>query len=240
MGKNFQTYKMKNLVKEKNLKLLEEIIKYNFHDRNLFLQSLTHTSASKGKISSMERFEFLGDRVLGLIISEELFIRYPNLKEGELSKKYSFLVQRSTCAVIAKKINLGNFILLGKSENINKQIKKSILSNIMEALIGAIFLDSDYNTTKKIVISLWDEIIVSLEKSKNLLNPKSDLQEKILSMNKKLPVYNLVSTEGEDHNPIFTISVSIDGFKSLKAVGKSKQEAEKKAAEKMLKIINNE
>ena len=110
----------------------------------------------------------------------------------------------------------------------------------MEALIGAIFIDSDYKTTKKIVISLWDEIIVSLEKSKNLLNPKSDLQEKILSMNKKLPVYNLVSTEGEDHNPIFTISVSIDGFKSLKAVGKSKQEAEKKAAEKMLKIINNE
>ena len=110
----------------------------------------------------------------------------------------------------------------------------------MEALIGAIFLDSDYNTTKKIVISLWDEIIVSLEKENNLLNPKSDLQEKILSMKKKLPEYNLISTEGEDHNPSFTISVSIDGFKPVEAVGKSKQEAEKKAAEKMLKIISNE
>jgi ribonuclease-3 len=110
----------------------------------------------------------------------------------------------------------------------------------MEALIGAIFLDSDYSTTKKIVISLWNEIIVSLENGNNLLNPKSDLQEKILSMKKKLPEYNLISTEGEDHNPSFTISVSIDGFKPVKAVGKSKQEAEKKAAEKMLKIIGNE
>ena len=170
---------MKNLIEEKNLKPLEEIIKYNFQDKNLFIKSLIHTSASKEKISPMQRFEFLGDRVLGLIISEELFIRYPNLKEGELSKKYSFLVQRSTCAVIAKKINLENFIALGKSENINKQIKKSILSNIMEALIGAIFLDSDYITTKKIVLSLWDETIVSLEKSNNLLNPKSDLQDSL-------------------------------------------------------------
>ena len=231
---------MNNLIKEKGLKPLEEIIKYNFQDKNLFLKSLIHTSASKEKISSMERIEFLGDRVLGLIISEELFIRYPNLKEGELSKKYSFLVQRSTCAIIAKKINLEDFIVLGKSENINKEIKKSILSNIMEALIGAIFLDSDYNTTKKIVISLWDEIIVSLEKENNLLNPKSDLQEKILSMNKKLPEYKLISIQGEDHDPRFTISVSVDGFNSVLSIGKSKQEAEKNAAEKMLKIIEDE
>ena len=121
---------MNNLIKDKRLKPLEEIIKYNFQDKNLFLKSLIHTSASKEKISSMERFEFLGDRVLGLIISEELFIRYPNLKEGELSKKYSFLVQRTTCAIIAKKINLEDFIILGKSENINQKIKKSILFNI--------------------------------------------------------------------------------------------------------------
>tara|TARA_B100000925_G_scaffold276318_1_gene243321 strand:+ start:188 stop:883 length:696 start_codon:yes stop_codon:yes gene_type:complete len=231
---------MNNSIKEEKLRPLEEIIKYNFQDKNLFFKSLIHTSASKEKISSMERFEFLGDRVLGLIISEELFNRYRNLKEGELSKKYSFLVQRSTCAIIAKKINLEDFITLGKSENINKQIKKSILSNIMEALIGAIFLDSNYETTQKIVIRLWNEIFVSLEKENNLLNPKSDLQEKILSMKKKLPVYNLISTQGEDHNPSFTISVSVDGFKPVKAVGNSKQDAEKKAAEKMLKIINNE
>ncbi len=110
----------------------------------------------------------------------------------------------------------------------------------MEALIGAIFLDSNYETTQKIVIRLWNEIFVSLEKENNLLNPKSDLQEKILSMKKKLPVYNLISTQGKDHNPSFTISVSVDGFKPVKAVGNSKQDAEKKAAEKMLKIINNE
>ena len=229
---------MNNLIKEKRLKPLEEIIKYNFQDKNLFLKSLIHTSASKEKISSMERFEFLGDRVLGLIISEELFIRYPNLKEGELSKKYSFLVQRSTCAIIAKKINLEDFIILGKSENINQQIKKSILSNIMEALIGAIFLDSDYNTTKKIVISLWDEIIVSLEKENNLLNPKSDLQEKILSMKKKLPEYNLVKKEGPSHSPTFTISLKVLNLKKIISSGSSIRDAEKNAASIALKLIN--
>ncbi|MEC7961206.1 MAG: ribonuclease III, partial [Pseudomonadota bacterium] len=198
------------------------------------------TSASTEKVSSMERLEFLGDRILGLVISEELFRKYPGLKEGELSKKYSFLVQRSTCAKVAENISLNKFIILGKSELKNSQIKSSILSNIMEALIGSIFLDSDYSNTRKIVLKLWKEMISSVEKANNLSNSKSDLQEKILSMNKKLPNYKLISIQGEDHDPRFTISVSVDGFNSVLAIGKSKQEAEKNAAEKMLKIIENE
>ena len=184
--------------------------------------------------------EFLGDRILGLVISEELFFKYPGLKEGELSKKYSFLVQRSTCAKIAENISLNKFIILGKSELKNSHVKSSILSNIMEALIGSIFLDSDYSNTRKIVLSLWKEMISSVEKANNLSNSKSDLQEKILSMNKKLHEYKLISIQGEDHDPRFTISVSVDGFNSVLSIGKSKQEAEKNAAEKMLKIIEDE
>ena len=231
---------MNNLPNKANLKMFEEIIKYNFNDKNLLTKSLTHTSASTEKVSSMERLEFLGDRILGLVISEELFLKYPDLKEGELSKKYSFLVQRSTCAKVAENISLNKFIFLGKSELKNSQIKSSILSNIMEALIGSIFLDSDYSNTRKIVLNLWKEMISSVEKANNLSNSKSDLQEKILSMNKKLPDYKLISIKGEDHDPRFTVSVSVDGFDSVLAVGKSKQEAEKNAAEKMLKIIENE
>ena len=230
---------MSNLPNKANLKMFEEIIKYNFNDKSLLTKSLTHTSASTEKVSSMERLEFLGDRILGLVISEELFLKYPGLKEGELSKKYSFLVQRSTCAKIAENISLNKFIILGKSELKNSQIKSSILSNIMEALIGSIFLDSDYSNTRKVVLNLWKEML-SFEKANNLFNSKSDLQEKILSMNKKLPEYKLISIQGEDHDPRFTISVSVDGFNSVLAIGKSKQEAEKNAAEKMLKIIENE
>ena len=184
--------------------------------------------------------QFLVVTILGLVISEELFLKYPGLKEGELSKKYSFLVQRSTCAKVAENISLNKFIILGKSELKNSQIKSSILSNIMEALIGSIFLASDYSNTRKIVLNLWKEMISSVEKANNLSNSKSDLQEKILSMNKKLPNYKLISIQGEDHDPRFTISVSVDGFNSVLAIGKSKQEAEKNAAEKMLKIIENE
>ena len=230
---------MNNLPNKANLKMFEEIIKYNFNDKSLLTKSLTHTSASTEKVSSMERLEFLGDRILGLVISEELFLKYPGLKEGELSKKYSFLVQRSTCAKIAENISLNKFIILGKSELKNSQIKSSILSNIMEALIGSIFLDSDYSNTRKVVLNLWKEML-SFEKANNLFNSKSDLQEKILSMNKKLPEYKLISIQGEDHDPRFTISVSVDGFNSVLSIGKSKQEAEKNAAEKMLKIIENE
>tara|TARA_B000000477_G_scaffold34112_1_gene29100 strand:+ start:2433 stop:3125 length:693 start_codon:yes stop_codon:yes gene_type:complete len=230
---------MNNLPNKANLKMFEEIIKYNFNDKSLLTKSLTHTSASTEKVSSMERLEFLGDRILGLVISEELFLKYPGLKEGELSKKYSFLVQRSTCAKIAENISLNKFIILGKSELKNSQIKSSILSNIMEALIGSIFLDSDYSNTRKVVLNLWKEML-SFEKANNLFNSKSDLQEKILSMNKKLPEYKLISIQGEDHDPRFTISVSVDGFNSVLAIGKSKQEAEKNAAEKMLKIIEDE
>ena len=230
---------MNNLPNKANLKMFEEIIKYNFNDKSLLTKSLTHTSASTEKVSSMERLEFLGDRILGLVISEELFLKYPGLKEGELSKKYSFLVQRSTCAKIAENISLNKFIILGKSELKNSKIKSSILSNIMEALIGSIFLDSDYSNTRKVVLNLWKEML-SFEKANNLFNSKSDLQEKILSMNKKLPEYKLISIQGEDHDPRFTISVSVDGFNSVLSIGKSKQEAEKNAAEKMLKIIEDE
>jgi len=230
---------MNNLPNKANLKMFEEIIKYNFNDKSLLTKSLTHTSASTEKVSSMERLEFLGDRILGLVISEELFLKYPGLKEGELSKKYSFLVQRSTCAKIAENISLNKFIILGKSELKNSQVKSSILSNIMEALIGSIFLDSDYSNTRKVVLNLWKEML-SFEKANNLFNSKSDLQEKILSMNKKLPEYKLIPIQGEDHDPRFTISVSVDGFNSVLSIGKSKQEAEKNAAEKMLKIIENE
>tara|TARA_B100000767_G_C19595391_1_gene463277 strand:- start:158 stop:847 length:690 start_codon:yes stop_codon:yes gene_type:complete len=220
-----------------DLKLLEEIIGYSFNDKDILIQSLTHPSSENSKFSNMERLEFLGDRVLGLIIAEKIFIKFSLHKEGELSNYFNYLVQRNTCLIIAKKINLDNFIIFGKSEFSKDGLRDSILSNILESLIGAIFIDSSYDKAKGIVLTLWNELINDKKIDLNILNPKSELQEIVLSSKKDLPIYKLISTSGKDHKPEFTISLSVNGYKSLLAKGKSKQEAEKNAAMKMLECI---
>ena len=137
---------MSNLPNKANLKMFEEIIKYNFNDKSLLIKSLTHTSASTEKVSSMERLEFLGDRILGLVISEELFLKYPGLKEGELSKKYSFLVQRSTCAKIAENISfiVNNRIEAEKRAGAAKAfIKKEYNFSTQADIYKTIFEDSE-------------------------------------------------------------------------------------------------
>ena len=185
----------------------------------------------------MERLEFLGDRVLGLIIAEKIFIKFNSRKEGELSSYFNYLVQRSTCVIIARKINLDNFIIFGKSEFSSDGLKDSILSNILESLIGAIFIDSGYDNAKIVVSTLWDDLINDEKIDLNISNPKSELQETVLSSKKDLPVYKLLSVSGKDHKPEFTIMLSVVGYESVLAIGNSKQEAEKNAAVEMLKCM---
>ena len=216
---------------------LENLIGYSFNDKDILTQSLTHPSSENSKFSNMERLEFLGDRVLGLIIAEKIFIKFNSLKEGELSSYFNYLVQRSTCLIIAKKINLDNFIIFGKSEFSSDGLKDSILSNILESLIGAIFIDSGYDSAKIVVSTLWDDLINDEKIDLNISNPKSELQETVLSSKKDLPIYKLLSVSGKDHKPEFTIMLSVDGYKSLFAIGNSKQEAEKNAAMEMLKCM---
>ena len=216
---------------------LEKKIGYSFNDKSILIQSLTHTSFDNNKFSSMERLEFLGDRVLGLVISEAIFSKFDLFNEGDLSKYHNYLVQRSTCVIIAKKINLNNFIIFGKSQFSKDGLKDSILSNILESLIGAIFEDSNYETTKRVVLNLWNDLINDEFLGQNIQNPKSELQEITLSLKKDLPDYKIVSVDGKDHNPEFTVSLSVSGYKSILAKGKTKQDAEKNAATKMLKLI---
>ena len=220
-----------------NLENLEDIINYNFKDKSILIQSLTHPSSENSKFSNMERLEFLGDRVLGLVISEAIYFKFSLLKEGELSNYYNYLVQRSTCVQIAKKINLENFIIFGKSEFSKDGLKDSILSNIIEALIGAILIDSNYETAKLIVLNLWNDLINDESIDQNILNPKSELQEILLSLKKDLPDYKVLSISGKDHNPEFTVSLSINGHNTVSAKGRTKQDAEKNAAKEMLKFI---
>lgn len=216
---------------------LEKLIGYSFNDKDILTQSLTHPSSENSKFSNMERLEFLGDRVLGLIIAEKIFIKFNSRKEGELSSYFNYLVQRSTCVIIARKINLDNFIIFGKSEFSSDGLKDSILSNILESLIGAIFIDSGYDSAKIVVSTLWDDLINDEKIDLNISNPKSELQETVLSSKKDLPVYKLLSVSGKDHKPEFTIMLSVVGYESVLAIGNSKQEAEKNAAMEMLKCM---
>lgn len=216
---------------------LENLIGYSFNDKDILTQSLTHPSSENSKFSNMERLEFLGDRVLGLIIAEKIFIKFNSRKEGELSSYFNYLVQRSTCVIIARKINLDNFIIFGKSEFSSDGLKDSILSNILESLIGAIFIDSGYDNAKIVVLTLWDDLINDEKIDLNISNPKSELQETVLSSKKDLPVYKLLSVSGKDHKPEFTIMLSVVGYESVLAIGNSKQEAEKNAAMEMLKCM---
>jgi ribonuclease-3 len=220
-----------------NLELLEEILGYSFDNKVLLNQSLTHPSSKGSKDFNMERLEFLGDRVLGLIISEKLYLEFDDFKEGQLSKHYNHLVQRSSCVDVAKKINLENFIIIGKSEFSKKGPRDSILSNVLEAVIGAIFIDSDYNNAKSAVLRLWSDFLSHENLSKKILNPKSELQEIVLSLKKGLPVYELLTTSGKDHNPEFTVLLKVDGYDLVTAKGKTKQDAEKNSATQMLTII---
>ena len=220
-----------------NLELLEEILGYSFDNKGLLNQSLTHPSSKGSKDSNMERLEFLGDRVLGLIISEKLYLEFDGYKEGQLSKQYNHLVQRSSCVVVAKKINLENFIIIGKSEFSKEGPRDSILSNVLEAVIGAIFIDSDYNNAKSAVLRLWSDFLSHENLSKKILNPKSELQEIVLSLKKGLPLYELLTTSGKDHNPEFTVLLKVDGYDLVTAKGKTKQDAEKNSATQMLTII---
>ena len=213
---------------------LMETIGYRFKNLNLLRIALTHSSFSlNAKKINFERLEFLGDRVLGLIMSEEIFRKFDKESEGELAKRFSFFVCKKTLIEIASNIKINNYILV--SADIGISSLKSITANSLEALIAAIFIDSDFEITRNIVINLWKDFL-----KKNSLpptDPKSKLQEWCLKNKKKLPCYQLIKKIGPDHEPTFTIKVIISDKISTSAKGKNKQDAEINAAHKLLEKI---
>lgn len=212
-------------------KLLVDI-GYDFKNYKLLKRALTHSSFDYNE-KNYEKLEFLGDRVLGLVISIFLFENFKKNSEGELAKKHSFLVCKTALRNIADVINLENYIRVSK--DIKKKSIESIKANSLEALIAAIFLDSNFETVKKVIDNLWKEQIESIDLSN--YDPKSRLQEWCLNKDNKLPLYNFVSKKGPEHEPIFKISVNHSH--NLKAIGegKNKQDAEINAAKLLLKEI---
>ena len=217
----------------RNIHKLEKTINVKFKNLNLLKQSLTHKSFDTNK--NNEKIEFLGDRVLGLIISKKLLEIYPDEKEGILDKKFASLVNKTTCLEIAKNINLDKFILTFNPKNKKIKIEDKIISDSCEALIGAIFLDKGLSVTEKVVLELWKNHI-----KKSIItqiDAKTKLQEFSLKKFKKLPSYKLISNTGPRHKPMFKVGVKLPDSKYFISSGKSKKDAEQNAAIECLKNI---
>ena len=220
-------------------KEISRLLNYQFKNNRLLEEALTHSSASKStKANNNERLEFLGDRVLGLVISEELLRLNPHSTEGQIATYYNSLVKKETCAHLAKEIGLEKLLTLGKSvTRTNDRQKDKILGNAIEALIGAIFLDAGFKTSREIVLKVWRdeiEIVRDIE-----AHAKTALQELLQSKGQEPPAYKQVSRVGPDHDPDFCVEVLLES--GLKAIGNgsTKRMAETKAAEKILEKIKN-
>tara|TARA_Y100000590_G_scaffold281041_1_gene315741 strand:- start:2416 stop:3081 length:666 start_codon:yes stop_codon:yes gene_type:complete len=217
-----------------NLIKLQKDLKIKFKNKALIIEALTHKSANQKK--NNEKLEFLGDRVIGLVLSKKLYDLYPNETEGVLDKRFASLVKRETCCDVAWSIGLQKYIILGNTKkNINKDDTK-ILSDCCEAIIGAIYIDSGFEFVRNFILKIWRK---EIDKSgTTILDPKTRLQEYSLKKYKKLPYYRIIESTGPRHNPIYKISVSISGSKQFIGYGNSKQQAEQDSAAKLLKIKN--
>ena len=209
-------------------------LKIKFKNKSLLIEALTHKSANQ-KFNN-EKLEFLGDRVIGLVLSKKLLDLYPNETEGVLDKRFSNLVNRKTCCNVGWSIGVQNYLIIG---NIKKKINikdEKIISDCCEAIIGAIYIDQGFNFVKNFILKIWKK---NLDKSDvTILDPKTKLQEYSLKFYKKLPIYQMLGSSGPKHNPVYKVSVSIIGSKQFIGFGNSKQEAEQDGAAKLIKGKN--
>jgi ribonuclease-3 len=216
-----------------NYQTLEKKLNIKFKNKDLLIQCLTHKSFDSTK--NNEKIEFLGDRVLGLVIAKKLLEIYPNEKEGILDKKFASLVNKNTCLEIAKNINLDKYVLTFNPNNKRITIEDKIISDCCEALIGAIYLEKGFNIVEKIILNLWDN---QIKKSViTQIDAKTKLQELALKNFKKLPTYKLISNTGPRHKPLFKVGVKLPNTKYFISSGKSKKDAEQNAAIECLKSI---
>ena len=213
---------------------LEKIIKFTFKNNSLLLKSLKHKSFDND--NNNEKLEFLGDRVLGLVISQKLLEKFPNEKEGTIDKKFANLVNKKTCLLIAKKLNLKKFIFVGASHRNLERSADKIVSDCLEAIVGAIYLDGGLKQAQKFILNFWESY---LDKSViTLVDSKTQLQEYSLKKFKELPKYIFHKKIGPQHKPLFKTEVHIPNSKKISGSGSSKKNAQQNAAAKLLKILS--
>lgn len=225
---------------------LESVLGLHFRDRGLLEQALVHRSYVNengwSPSASYERMEFLGDAVLGLVVSHELYRRCPDLPEGELTKGRSTLVRRETLSRVAQRAHLGEYISLGKGEESSGgRLRDSILAAVIESVVAAVYLDRGYQEAKRFILSIMaEELEGFFNTGRREENPKSYLQEFVQGRGYSTPSYRLVSSEGPDHGPLFTVEVLVEGEVMGVGQGGSKSGAESTAAQVALTRLASE
>jgi ribonuclease-3 len=219
-----------------SLELLQERLGYRFVDQTLLRKALTHKSysneSSDDSTACNERLEFLGDAVLDLVISQQTFVKYPDLQEGELTRIRAELVSEKNLSTLASRLEVGPCLLLGRGERRSGgEQKSSLLADSMEALFGAIFRDSDYETVRSTISSLFDDAIVRAARKEFDLDYKTSLQELCQKKYRNPPEYRLLNATGPDHQKTYEIEVLLSGESLGRGVGHSKKVAEQQAAQ---------
>ncbi len=218
---------------EKILAECEERLGYKFKDKNLLRIALTHSSIANTRLESNERMEFLGDAILGVIVCEELFHRFPNLLEGDLTRIKSEVVSRQNCERMSKSLGLDKFLFIGKgvASSGRSEMPGSLISDVLESVIAAIYLDcNNMETTKQIVLNITRPVIEEVASADHLANYKSILQQYAQKELNLTPIYDLLDEKGPDHSKCFEICVRLGSRSFPTAWGMSKKQAEQKAA----------
>ena len=231
--------------RQRNLNEIQSCVNYNFKDIKLLNTSLTHSSyANENKMRSYEsneRLEFLGDAILNLIVSEYLYYHFSKLPEGELTKKRATVVCESSLAFAARKINLGNYILLGKGEETTGgRNRDSLLADAFEALIGAVYIDGGLTSTRTFLLGMFEEeVIYAISKGNLFIDYKTELQEILQKRTKSKIEYKVEKEAGPDHNKKFYMNVIVENKVIGSGMGRNKKEAEQMAAKKALYRIGD-
>lgn len=218
---------------------LEAVLGYSFRDRSLLQRCLRHASAARMRLDSNERLEFLGDAILGAVVCEALFHRFPESPEGELTRIKSVVVSRETCAEIFEKLGMERFLVIGKGLTLNRKVPASVLAAVFEALIGGIALDGGYEEARRFVLQVTSDVIQAAAESATGVNFKSLLQQRTQRIFGETPTYCVEGETGPEHSKQFLISAIVGERKFVAAWGKSKRAAEQRAAENALAVLDD-
>jgi ribonuclease-3 len=218
---------------------LEKSLNYQFNNKSLLQAALTHPSVhnqpDSDKIIDYERLEFLGDSVLSLVITEILILQFPKADEGELAQKRAYLVKSESLVTIAKQLSISQYIMMSKTEERSGgRSNDNILENVMESIIGAMYLDGGFQVCKIFISNNWAELINAVQETP--IEPKTFVQEWAQDKHLPVPEYIITAKTGTDHNPFFTCKIHVNGFPNCTGQGQNKKTAEKAAA---LNFINN-
>ncbi len=219
---------------EEILRQIEQIIGYNFSDKNLLVKAFTHSSAVDGRLLSNERLEFLGDSVLAVVICQALFENFTNYLEGDLTKIKSRLVSRETCAQISGQLGLQKYLKVGKGMVSNRALSGSLAAGVLETVIAAIHIDGGFEAAREFILRIYGSLIEQADAEHDHGNFKSLLQQYSQEQFSATPSYILLDEKGLDHNKCFELEVTISDRHFPSAWGSNKKEAEQKAASNAL------